>query len=157
MNFAALKKLPMLFICENNFYSIHTHVRRRQPLMNIAERARTYGMPAERIEDGNVVTISDRAEQAASDIRSGKSAPWFLECMAYRWKEHVGPNDDFHVGYRSKSEAEPWFENDQVKVIGDRLEPRVRQEIEAEVEQEIREAIEFAEESPFPEPGELYS
>jgi TPP-dependent pyruvate/acetoin dehydrogenase alpha subunit len=157
MNFAALKKLPILFICENNFYSIHTHIRRRQPVMNITERARSYGMQAERIEDGDVLKIRERVQEAAADIRAHRSGPRFLECWTYRWKEHVGPNDDFHAGYRSKTEAEPWFQKDQVRLIGDRLEPRVRREIEGEVEAEIREAIRFAEESPFPEPGELYS
>jgi 2-oxoisovalerate dehydrogenase E1 component len=157
LNFAALKKLPVLFICENNSYAIHTHVLRRQPVVDVAERARAYGIPAERIDDGDVLRIKERVQEAVSDIRARKSGPWFLECLTYRWKEHVGPNDDFHIGYRSKAEAEPWFQKDQVKVVGGRLELRVRQQIEAEVEAEIREAIRFAEESPFPEVHELYS
>jgi 2-oxoisovalerate dehydrogenase E1 component len=156
LNFAALKKLPVLFICENNFYAIHTHVLRRQPLVNIVERARAYGIPAERLDDGDVFKIREAAQEATADIRSRKAGPWFLECLTYRWKEHVGPNDDFHVGYRSKAEAEPWLQKDQVKVVGDRLEPCVRQQIEAEVEAEIREAIRFAEESSFPRAYELY-
>jgi TPP-dependent pyruvate/acetoin dehydrogenase alpha subunit len=157
LNFAALKKLPVIFICENNFYSIHTPILRRQAAMNIAERARTYGMPAERVEDGDVLGIRERVQKVAAEIRARRLGPWFLECWTYRWKEHVGPNDDFQVGYRPKTEADPWFKKDQVKVIGDRLEASVRQEIERGVEAEIREAIGFAEESPFPEPGELYS
>ena len=125
--------------------------------MNIAERARTYGMPAERVDDGDVLGIRERVQKVAAEIRARRLGPWFLECWTYRWKEHVGPNDDFQVGYRPKTEADPWFKKDQVKVIGDRLEASVRQEIERGVEAEIREAIGFAEESPFPEPGELYS
>jgi len=157
LNFAALKKLPVIFICENNFYSIHTHVLRRQPVMNITEKARAYGMQAERIEDGDVLKIKERVQEATADIRARKAGPRFIECWTYRWKEHVGPNEDFHVGYRSKTEAKHWFQKDQIKVVGDRLEPRVRQEIEAGVEAEIRDAIRFAEESSFPDACELYT
>jgi 2-oxoisovalerate dehydrogenase E1 component len=157
LNFAALKKLPLIFICENNFYSIHTHILRRQPVMNIIEKARSYGIPAERIEAGDVLEIQERVQGAATDIRVHRAGPRFFECLTYRWKEHVGPNEDFHVGYRSRTEAEPWFQNDQLKIVGDRLEPGIRKEIEEAAEEEIREAIKFAEESPFPEAHELYT
>jgi len=155
MNFAALKRLPIIFICENNLYSIHSRQLDRQLLSNICDRARTYGMPAERIEENDVLRIYQLVKQAVYDIRSGEG-PRFFECMTYRWKEHVGPNDDFHAGYRSRSEAQSWQEADQVNRIGNLLEPNVRQVIEAEVEAEIQEAFEEAEASPFPEPAELY-
>lgn len=157
MNFAALKKLPIIFICENNFYSIHSHQLARQPLGNIYERARAYGMPAERIDDSDVFKIYELVKQAVKEIRSGGLGPRFFECMTYRWREHVGPNEDFDAGYRSRSEAEPWFEKDQVKRLGELLDPQVRQRIEAEVEAEIQEAFEFAERSPFPPDEELYT
>lgn len=157
MNFAVLKKLPIIFICENNFYSIHSHVLTRQPLDNIWERARVYGMPAERIDDGDVFRIYEQVKKAVQEIRSEGSAPRFFECWAYRWMEHVGPNEDFDKGYRSRSEAQPWFENDQVIRLGNLLEPSVRLEIEGAVEAKIREAFEFAEQSPFPDDEELYT
>ena len=118
MNFAKLKDVPMLFICENNLYAIHSHQRDRQPLQNICERARTYGMLAERIEDNDVLKIHERVGEATGQIRSGRSGPRFFECMTYRWKEHVGPNDDFHLGYRTPEETKPWIDNDQVKRMG---------------------------------------
>lgn len=157
MNFASLKKLPIVFICENNLYSIHSHQRARQPASTIVERARAYAMPAERIEDNDVLRIYERVKAAVEDIREGRSGPWFFECMTYRWKEHVGPNDDFDKGYRSRSEAEPWFERDQVKRLAGLLDPQVRQRIEGDVEDEIRGAFEFAEQSPFPDDEELYT
>lgn len=157
LNFAALKKLPLLFICENNFYSIHAHQRTRQPLMNIAERASTFGMPAERVDDGDVLRIHEVVKKGVEEIRGGGSGPRFVECMTYRWMEHVGPNEDFSAGYRSRSEAEPWFENDQVRRLGSLLNPNVRGEIQTEVEAEIREAFEFAERNPFPGEEELYT
>lgn len=157
MNFASLKKLPIVFICENNFYSIHSHQRARQPASNIVERARAYTMPAERIEENDVLRIYERVKAAVEDIREGRSGPWFFECMTYRWKEHVGPSDDFDKGYRSRGEAEPWFERDQVNRLARLLDSQARQRIEDEVEAEIRGAFEFAEQSPFPDDEELYT
>lgn len=154
MNFAALKGLPIVFVCENNLYSIHTHVQRRQRLANICERARTYGMPAEQIED-DVLLLHERVRQAADTLRERKAGPVFFECLTYRWKEHVGPNDDFHLGYRTVEEAEPWKQRDQVARVASLLPPGIRAHLEAEVEEEIRAAFAFAEGSPFPEPEEL--
>ena len=155
LNFATLKELPMIFVCENNFYAIMTHQRRRQHTLNIAERVRSYGLPVERIEDGDVFQIHKRARAAVDALRSGKHGPIFLECLTYRWKEHVGPNDDFNLGYRSREEAAPWMENDQVKKVGAALDPAERSRIEKEVEAEIHEAFAHAESSPFPGPEEL--
>jgi TPP-dependent pyruvate/acetoin dehydrogenase alpha subunit len=157
MNFAALRKLPIIFVCENNSYAIHSHQLARQPAGNIVERARTYLMPAERVEDNDVRRIYDLAKTAADEMRSGQLGPRFFECMTYRWKEHVGPNDDFDKGYRSISEAQPWFANDQLKRIESLIEPHLRERITAEVEAEIEQAFEFAERSPFPAEEELYT
>jgi TPP-dependent pyruvate/acetoin dehydrogenase alpha subunit len=157
LNFAALKQLPVIFVCENNSYAIHTHVLRRQLSANICERARTYGMPAERIEDGDVLRIHERTSAMVNALREGRPGPFFLECLTYRWKEHVGPNDDFHLGYRSPEEAEPWIKNDQVTRLGGMLNPEEKRRIEQEVEKEIAEAFAFAEESPFPKSSELYT
>lgn len=157
MNFAALKRLPVLFICENNQYAIHARRDAHQLLDNIVEKARAYGMPAERIEGNDTLAIYEKAKQATEDIRAGRSGPIFLECMTYRWMEHVGPDQDYHRGYRAKAEAEPWMNNDQVTVIGQLVDPSTRQKIETEVEAEITEAFEFAEKSPFPELSEVYT
>lgn len=157
LNFAALKKVPVIFICENNLYSIHAHQRTRHPVEDICLRARAYGITAERIENNDVLKIHERVSEAAKEMRNGDPSPRFFECMTYRWKEHVGPNDDYDAGYRSREEARPWFEQDQVTVLGSRLDPDVRARINDEVEQEIREAFEFAEQSPFPASEELYT
>ena len=157
MNFAALKKVPIIFICENNFYAIHSHQRERQAMCNICERARAYGIPAEKIDNNDVLRFYELVKKAVDEIRSGGSGPRFFECMTYRWKEHVGPNEDFDAGYRSRSEAELWFEKDQCKRMAELLDPGIRQNIEDDVETEIREAFEFAEQSPFPDDEELYT
>jgi len=90
-------------------------------------------------------------------VRAGRPGPFFFECLTYRWKEHVGPGEDFQLGYRTREEAEPWYANDQVKRIGERLDESQRRRIEEEVEQELREAVAFAEESPAPAPDELWT
>lgn len=157
LNFAALKSVPILFICENNHYAVHSHQLKRQPIRNICERAGAYGMPSEQIDGNDVFKIYERVKRASNEIRHGKRGPRFFECMTYRWMEHVGPNEDFDAGYRSRSEAQPWFEKDPLKTLGASLEPIRRGEIETEVESEIQEAFVFAEDSPFPDDGELYT
>jgi TPP-dependent pyruvate/acetoin dehydrogenase alpha subunit len=156
LNFAALKRLPVIFICENNSYAIHTHQRRRQPNLNICDRARSFGIPTERIED-DVLKVYERSSAAVGALRAGEPGPFFFECLTYRWKEHVGPNEDFHLGYRTPEEAEPWMRNDQVKRMGEMLEPQQRERIEREVEAEIQAAFAFAEASPFPDGAELFT
>lgn len=157
MNFAALKKLPVIFICENNFYAVFTPLHKRQALDNIYEKASAYGIPSRRIEDNDILEIYQAVRSAARKIRESGEGPVFFECRTYRWKEHVGPNEDYDQGYRSREELLPWKEKDQVERIGRMLDPETRRKIEKEVEEEIREAIEFAEKSPFPPAEELYT
>lgn len=157
INFAALKKLPIIFICENNLYAIHTHQQQRQPISNICDRVRSYGIPAERIEDNDAIALHKQVSQTVEALRKGQPGPFFFECMTYRWKEHVGPNEDFHLGYRTQAEAQPWIENDPIKRLGEKLEVQQRQQIETEVEARIQEAFAFAEDSPFPDTSELYA
>lgn len=157
MNFAALKSLPVLFICENNFYAIHTHISKRQKLDNICERARSYGMAAERIPNNEVLRIYERATEAVAMIRSGNGGPVFLECTTYRLKEHVGPNDDFDLGYRKREEAQEWIAADPLRRLAGSIDPERRAKVESEIEAEIRDAFAFAEQSPFPVAAELYT
>jgi TPP-dependent pyruvate/acetoin dehydrogenase alpha subunit len=156
MNFAALKKLPVFFVCENNFYSIHTPQAHRQPSTDICRWVRGYDIPVDRIEDGDTLRIHRAACAAVARMRNGEG-PQFLECFSYRWKEHVGPNEDYDKGYRSREEADPWMKNDQVRLMGEALDAAMRRRIESEVGDEIKEAFEFAEGSPFPADEELYA
>ena len=156
LNFAALHKLPVMFVCENNFYAIHTPIGRRQSNTNIAERVRPFGIRAQQFNEDDVFALHSAACDAAASIRAG-GGPQFLECHAYRWKEHVGPGEDYHVGYRGRDEAEPWMQRDPVTTVGARLEASVRAAIEERVECEVKDAFEFAEQSPLPDAHELYS
>jgi TPP-dependent pyruvate/acetoin dehydrogenase alpha subunit len=156
LNFAALKQVPVVFVCENNGYAIHSHQRTRQAFAGIAELARSYGIPAERVEDLNVVKLHAKVKTAIDEARQG-GGPRFFEVPCYRWKEHVGPNEDFNAGYRPRVEAEPWYASDALRGLADDLPEGRRGAIEEEVEAEIQEAFRFAEASPFPEDHELYA
>jgi TPP-dependent pyruvate/acetoin dehydrogenase alpha subunit len=149
LNFASLKKLPVIFVCENNTYAINSRQLDRQPLANICQRAEAYGIPAKRIEGNDVLAIHEAATRAVAALRAGEG-PRFLECMTYRWLEHVGPGEDFALGYRTREEAAPWIADDQVTRLSEMLPPAERRQIKAEVETELREAFAFAEASPFP-------
>lgn len=157
INFAALKKLPIIFICENNLYAIRSHQSARQPLANIVERARIYGIPSKRIEDNDIFAIYDEVKRARLEILSNGSGPRFFECMTYRWKEHLGPGDDFDMGYRSREDAERWIQNDQLQRVGDMVSAVERKKIQEGVEKEIAEAFVFAEASPYPPAKELFT
>ncbi len=156
MNFAALKALPIIFICENNFYAIHTHLRQRQKNTDIAGRAQSYGMLAQSIKSNNAVEIYEKVNEAVQALRSGQPGPYFFECWTYRWKEHVGPGEDYQMGYRTEAEAQPWIEKDEVMRMRALVAPDAITKIEAAVEAEVAAAIDFAEKSPFPELDELY-
>ncbi len=157
LNFAALKQLPVIFICENNFYAIHTHILRRQKNASLCEKAKAHGVAAEQFDDGDPMRIYHRLHELAERMRTGQSGPVFFECLTYRWKEHVGPSEDYQLGYRNVEEARPWLERDAVARAERGLDPEVCRRIKADVEEEIQAAIAFAENSPFPDPNELYT
>src|SRR6185437_8676560 len=156
LNFAALKQLPVIFICENNGYAIHTAQERRQGRTDICARARAYGIPAERIEHNDLLYLHERVRAVSARVRAG-DGPYFFEVRTYRWREHVGPNDDFRLGYRTEDEATPWIETDQVTRLESMIAADRLAQIQEEAEAEVEAALTFADESPEPEPADLYT
>lgn len=154
-NFAALKKLPILFVCENNHYAIYSHVKDRMPAVNICERAEAYRIPARRIAGGDIFEIHAAAAEAIAAVRAG-GGPRFLECETHRWRDHVGPGEDLHIGYRTADSLKTWTDNDQNARLAGLLGEAARKRVEAEVEAEIARAIAFAEKSPFPAAETMY-
>ncbi|MDB5405688.1 MAG: acetoin dehydrogenase [Rhodospirillales bacterium] len=155
LNFAALKNAPVLFVCENNLYAIHTPIHVRTPKPNYCERAEAHGIPAERIPGNDVLATAGAAKRAVDSIRLG-GGPRFLEVETYRWREHVGPGEDWHLGYRSRAEGDSWVERDEIVRIGAMLDPDRRASIDASVDDEIEDAFAFAEAREFPRDEELY-
>ncbi|MCG6533244.1 MAG: thiamine pyrophosphate-dependent dehydrogenase E1 component subunit alpha [Syntrophales bacterium LBB04] len=156
MNFAAIKNIPVIFVCENNSYAIHSHHLSRHHSDNICERVMSYGIPAARFAEDDIFAIHEFTRAAVEKISRGAGGPIFLECLTCRWKEHVGPGEDFDLGYRSREEVACRIENDPLRECKSLLPPDVSPAIECEIENEIQEAFQFAEESPFPDGKEAY-
>lgn len=155
VNFAALHRLPILFICENNEYAIYSHVKARMAGYGLCDRYRSYGIPCDKEESGDFLKMYDAAGRGIADLRKGLG-PRFIEIKTVRWRDHVGPGEDRHHGYRDDTDLDIAIGNDQVARIGDMLPEQKRQEIAAEVEREITEAIAFAEESAYPADEEIF-
>lgn len=158
VNFAVLKRLPVVFVCENNFFSVYSSLDVRQPpAREIYELARGYGLESHQGDGNDVEAINGLMKAAVEKTRAG-SGPAFLEFKTYRWREHCGPHYDNHVGYRSEQEFEDWKARCPVASLKQRLLQRglVTQQdldgIEAVLTDEVEEAVTFAKASPFPEP-----
>lgn len=156
LNFAALHKLPLLFVCENNGYAIHEPQTKRWATTKLCERVATYDIPAHQVPDMDVLRIRELTAELVAGMREG-SGPAFLEIKTYRWREHVGPAEDYNQGYRDRKEMEPWVKNDQVERLAQMVSPAARAAIDEAVEKEIVEAFEFAENSPIPQSKELFT
>jgi len=161
LNFAALKKLPVVFICENNFYATNSHQSVRQSRDNIDAKAFAYGMPSSRIEGDDVLGIYKLAKDAVAAARNGEG-PSFIECRTYRFRGHVGPECDYEKGCRPKEELESWMEKCPVKTYSDLLtEKGIVNRVDisvmvSKIDLEIEEAVRFAKESFYPKAGELF-
>ena len=155
MNFASLRKLPILFVCENNFYAIYSHVKDRSPAPACRRAATPTAFRAELVEDHEPMKLHERAGAAVAAVRGG-DGPRFLECMTYRWRDHVGPGEDRVHKYRPDEELNAKIEGDNLKIVGDLLPADQRKSIEAAEEKRVADAIAFAEASTFPEDQEVY-
>jgi TPP-dependent pyruvate/acetoin dehydrogenase alpha subunit len=154
-NFAAVQKLPAIFVCENNLYSVYTPLRDRQPARPITDLARGHGLHSVQVDGNDVVAVYDVAREMIARARSG-GGPSFILADTYRWREHCGPNYDNTLGYRTIAEFETWKSQEPidklVRVMERKgiLDPAKRQAIAAECAAEIATAFEFAESAPFP-------
>lgn len=156
INFAALHRLPILFVCENNRLAIHTPIEKRWATEKLCERVATYGIETHKIDDACVFTIRDTVAKAVHRIRK-QSGPIFIECATYRWLEHVGPRDDHADIYRDINEYQYWQKNDQIARLANMLNESVLKQLEDEITAEIQAAEEFADKSPYPSALELYT
>lgn len=157
INFAALHKLPIIYVCENNRLAIHTPLEKRWASEQLCERMETFGIKTHRIDDADVFTVRETVAKAAHQIREAKSGPVFIECATYRWLEHVGPRDDHEDDYRSQMEYSEWKEKDQIARLAQMLDETTRKRLDDEITVEIAEAEQFAETSAYPAPEELYN
>jgi pyruvate dehydrogenase E1 component alpha subunit len=159
LNFAALRRLPVLFVCENNLYSVYTPLRKRQPDgRSIRALAAAIGVTAANGDGNDVEQVYRTTQEALDAIRSG-AGPRLLEFSTYRWREHCGPNYDNHIGYRSEAEFLAWKDKDPVAGYGAELlergviDRRGIETIAAAVAVEFQAAWEAADAAPFPPPS----
>jgi TPP-dependent pyruvate/acetoin dehydrogenase alpha subunit len=149
MNFATLHKLPVVFICENNGFSVYTRLTDRQPVRPIYRIAEAHGMAAY-VGDGNdVEEVLSIAKIAVENARQGKG-PQFIELNTYRWREHCGPDFDDALNYRSKEEIENGQNDCPITRYSKLLQQNNSasqlqiEKIETEIQVEIAEAFRFA-------------
>lgn len=156
--YAGLKKLPVLFVCENNRYATNSRQGDRQALDNICQRGPVFGVAGLRVDGNDVFAVQAAAADAVRRARTGEG-PTLLECDTYRWKGHVGPTDDLAQGCRSREEHAGWVARCPLRLFEDKvlsegvLSRRDLDAVRSEIAREIEEAVAFARKSPFPDPA----
>ena len=161
LNFAALKRLPIVFFCENNFYSVQSPLFTRQPAREIWKWAHGYGLPSTHVDGMNVLAVHEATKDAVARARAG-DGPTFIEAPCYRYRAHGGSGDDTKTGYRDTDERAAWDALDPVALhaqyltaIG-ALTDAVRAQMSGEIASEIEDAFSFALASPNPVEADLY-
>ncbi len=161
LNFAALKKLPVIFFCENNFYSVQSPLATRQPPRDIRAWAEAHGMPAVSIDGVNILAVHDAVRAAVDRARAG-DGPTFVEAAVYRFRAHGGAGDDSRTGYRSEAERAAWETVDPLHLFSEhlmrsaKLDTPAIERMEHEIAGEIAAAFELALASPNPIEEDLY-
>jgi TPP-dependent pyruvate/acetoin dehydrogenase alpha subunit len=146
MNLAALWKLPVLFLCENNLYAMGTRIERALSHTDLTARARTYEMESASVDGMDVLAVEQAARTAVTYVREGHG-PYFLECRTYRFRAHSMFDAEL---YRDKVEVDEWRKRDPIALLSGQLqearalEPTTRAALERDVQEEIDEAVEFA-------------
>ena len=162
VNFAAVRKLPVLFICENNLYSVYSHLSVRQPQgRSIAKMVEAMGINVATGAGSELLSCNQIMMDAVNAVRTGRG-PYFLEFSTYRWREHCGHNFDNDIGYRTQDEFLAWQERDPLTHLERALsqsEPEVQlavNNIKSAIKTEVQATFETAEAAPFPAASEAY-
>ncbi|BDG02260.1 pyruvate dehydrogenase (acetyl-transferring) E1 component subunit alpha [Anaeromyxobacter oryzae] len=151
LNLAALWRLPVLFLCENNLYAMGTAIERHQAQLDLGLKARGYAVAAESVDGMDVLAVEAAARRAAEYVRSGEG-PFLLEARTYRFRAHSAYDPEL---YRSKEEVERWKQRDPIPAFtallrdAGLLAPEDVARVEADAAREVEEAVAFAEASPW--------
>jgi TPP-dependent pyruvate/acetoin dehydrogenase alpha subunit len=161
LNFAVLKQLPLVFFCENNFYSVQSPLWTRQPPRSLRKWAEGYGLPAVQVDGMNVLAVYEASREAVERAKNG-GGPTFIEALCYRYRAHGGSGDDTRTGYRAQDERDAWDALDPLALHfqylsgAGLLNEGEREAMRAEIVTEILEAFDFAARSPNPTEADLY-
>jgi TPP-dependent pyruvate/acetoin dehydrogenase alpha subunit len=151
LNLAALWKLPVLFLCENNLYAMGTALERHQSQTDIHRKADAYGMPAAAVDGMDVLAVESAARLAVDAVRSG-AGPYLLEARTYRFRAHSMYDAEL---YRTKAEVEEWKRRDPIDLFVKRLREAKQvndadlARTEQQAAEEVAAAVEFAESGPW--------
>jgi TPP-dependent pyruvate/acetoin dehydrogenase alpha subunit len=160
VNFASLKKLPIVFVCENNFYATNSPQKARQSNLDIHAIARFFKMPGVCVDGNDAAAVYGAADKAIEHVRAGLG-PVLIEARTFRWKTHVGIESDIEKGFRQKEELDLWYERCPVErfrkyLLGRALvSRRWLDSVKLAAEQEVSRAVIFGRQSPFPRLEEL--
>ena len=116
LNFAALMDLPVIFVCENNLYSVYTHINQRQPKRDLLELGKAHSINSVYVDGNNALEVATAAKKLINDAKN-KCKPSFLVMDTYRLREHCGVNFDDNLNYRNESELKEWFSRDPIEII----------------------------------------
>lgn len=160
LNIACLMKFPVLFVCEDNGLAVHTPAVKRHGYNSISDVVSRFRCRVFSSDTTDVEEIFSAARRASDYIRK-IGTPYFMHLRYYRYLEHVGVNEDFHVGYRSKGEHEEWLERDPIILQRDRLLTRglsknELQSLEKEITEQIKGSVERAKTADYPDGSEIY-
>jgi len=156
LNLASIMKLPIIFVCENNFFASHMHISQRQSLNSTIRFAHAHGIPAQ-IVDGNDVVAMARVAKEAIERSRDDLGPFFIEAVTYRWRGHVGPREDTDVGVKRNEDLGRWKLRDPIQRLVGALEMfnhlKVNDyiKLESEIQDLINDAWLKAEDAPYPE------
>lgn len=160
INFAALKNLPVIYVCENNWYAVGSPLSSRQKPIPIFQRFQGCGIPCLQVDGNDAEATYSVAGAAVSRARGGEG-PSFIECLTYRFRDHHGTKTGVEAGYQPKEEWEQWQDKCPLKILEERLtrqglmSPELKAELVAGLEREINEAFDYARASPFPDPRNI--
>lgn len=159
LNFAAVKELPVIFICENNLYSVYSNLNVRQPKnRKIFELAKAIGIKSSHADGYNIEDTYHKLKEAIHYVKEVKK-PFFIELDTYRFREHCGPNFDNDIGYREKNEYEEFLKKDPLLRLKNYLQRnKLEEEIlleEKRINIEVDEAFIFAKNSSWPDYKDL--
>ena len=164
LNFAALKNLPVLFICENNFYSVYSPLSVRQPKnRKIYSLAKSLGAKTFFCDGNDAIQSYKVLTEVIRQMKNESGTTWFLEFQTYRWREHCGYQYDNDLGYRTNEEFQNWKKKDPILLFENSVQeifPEFDKEYVLKVEEnlslEINNAFEKAKNDPFPPEFDKY-
>lgn len=161
LNLASVHKLPVVFICENNLYGISVSQKQHQVIEDISIRSVSYGMPGITVDGNDVLAVYEASGKAIQRARVGEG-PTLMECKTYRWRGHHEGDPNQGRRYRTMEEVKEWVNRCPIKrfedkLVGEKVLNKIKiKNIWEEIEKEIGGAVEFANQSPFPDPQDIY-